>query len=1107
MTSALDVEANRQMKMFRKFTAKVGMTGKTLTVVLLAFCVTFLITGFIVYNQFEEEIIASTTRENQNLSHGLATQAKDSLNEMMTVARSLAQTMEVNIRGSHSLSRDDVIRMLRHIMDSNSNIIGVYVGFEPNVFDGRDNEFKNAEGHDATGRFIPYLNKLKGSLTFDRLLDYDKEGEGDYYLLPKRTGKESLLEPYFYDGVLMTSLIVPIKDGQGRFVGIAGVDISLTSLDSMISKIKTLETGTASLVSNRGAFLSSPDKIMLGYSTLENINIKAIRQAFTSGTGLSVKDASEDDIHKVAKMEAANTPEIRSTYKKLAAEVRAGNAGMMNLVNRDTGQLQWTFYEPVSVGKTDTPWSLLVSVPLSEALTPLRAIVRNLVLVAVGALVLITFLVVGAVRRITRPIGMTVRMLQDIAQGEADLSKRILVTSNDEAGELASSFNAYVEKLSEQSWLKTKVAEIADFYPITKDLETLANNFITTLTPMVEANYGVFYIKEGQAERQYFKKLATYAYNAQEIGTEGFRFGEGLIGQCAIENKIILLNQVPENYIKITSALGMASPKSIIMLPVEFDGQVLAVIELASLGNFSPLHQALLQQVLSNLGINANKIINHMEVERLLKESQALTEELQIQAEELQTQAEELQTQQEELQTQQEDLMSINEKLEEQFANSEQKARELEKTKQKLEEKTRQLILSSKYKSEFLANMSHELRTPLNSLLILSQILAENTYGNLSVKQVEYANTIYSSGNDLLNLINEILDLSKIESGKKDINSSDVFLSDICDFIKSQFSPVASKKGIKFKVRLDDNLPTTIFTDEHRLLQILKNLLSNAFKYTEEGSVTLHIHKADQKVLDGRQGLKSAEPEIAFSIVDTGIGIPEEKQSSIFEAFQQADGTTNRKYGGTGLGLTISREIAHLLCGFIEVKSKEEQGSTFTLYLEKPEDGDHTAQTEVAAGLFVEPSSLTVDPVEDTVAADKMDDQSIKHGEALLKGKKILIVDDDMRNVFALTTALERHKLEVLYAENGREGIKVLRKNPDIDLVLMDIMMPEMDGFEAMRAIRLMNKYQTLPIIALTAKAMKNDREQCIAAGASDYISKPINLDQLFSLMRVWLYK
>jgi two-component system chemotaxis sensor kinase CheA len=388
-------------------------------------------------------------------------------------------------------------------------------------------------------------------------------------------------------------------------------------------------------------------------------------------------------------------------------------------------------------------------------------------------------------------------------------------------------------------------------------------------------------------------------------------------------------------------------------------------------------------------------------------------------------------------------------------------------------------------------------------------MLMEKKNENLTAKQLEYIQTIYSSGNDLLHLINEILDLAKVEAGKIEVIHGEVPLEKITSFAERYFSPLARQKSLAFSMIVDDELPNFIYTDEHRLNQILTNLLSNAFKFTEKGSISFIIKKVVQNESDRQYFDRQTKHMISFTIADTGIGISKDKQELIFNAFIQADGTTSRKYGGTGLGLSISRELAYLLGGFIDLKSDEGSGSSFTLYLPmnhvNESENNFPSISETAASLNEEESPL-IGGCEFQPDADLIDEDTA--GEySLMNGKKILIVDDDMRNIYALSSALEEFEIEVLFAENGREGIEVLQENPDIDLILMDIMMPEMDGFEAMRKIRTEPEYQDLPIIALTAKAMKHNREECIEAGASDYISKPVDLDQLYSLIQVWLYR
>ena len=944
-----------------------------------------------------------------------------------------------------------------------------------------------------------------------------------------------------------------------------------------------------------------------------------------------------------------------------------------------------------------------------------------------------------------------------------------------------------------------------------RNLEMVSKLLLSELAPLVGAQQGVFYLMESVNNQSVLKLLSSYAYQERKHLANQFRLGEGLVGQCALEKEKILLTEVPGDYIKITSGLGEATPLNVIVLPVLFERQVTAVIELASFQRFSEIHLTLLEQLTESIGVVLNMIASDMRTEDLLQQSQSLTEELQSQQEELQEsnqrlekQARALQVseellkqQQEELQQTNEELQQTNQELEErsellglQKKEVERKNWEIEQARRSLEEKAEQLALSSKYKSEFLANMSHELRTPLNSLLILAKLLSNNLEGNLTSKQVEYSRTIHAAGADLLGLINDILDLAKIESGTMSVDINQIRFIDLQEQMERTFRQVAQDKGLNFSIELNANLPLTISTDAKRLQQVLKNLLSNAFKFTECGEVCLQVFVAGAGWSNNSE-LNLASTVVAFEVRDTGIGIAAEKQKLIFEAFQQADGTTSRKYGGTGLGLSISREIARILDGEIQLVSHLAQGSTFTLYLpltsgsreegvgsrekqgtmgweieNREEDTGHTStkphlgsssssyptphsplpapliddREELQPGervlLIVEddinfasilldmarqqgfkgivassgsialamvrefnPHAIMLDirlPVADgwtvlnhlkhdpntrhipvhIISADAEpqrvlqlgalaylqkpatiealtgalaqiknfierqvknllvveDDETQSHSivelignsdvqaqvvgtgaaalaalkagqfdcvvldlglpdmsgfelveqikqdlsqwtlpiivytakdlsraeetelkritetiivkdvrsperlldetalflhrvqanlppsqrqileqlhqtDHVLADKKVLIVDDDVRNIFALTSLLERHQMQVRYAENGRDGIAVLQNHPDIDIVLMDVMMPEMNGYETMDAIRQMNQFRTLPILALTAKAMQGDREKCLAAGASDYITKPVDTEQLLSLLRVWLYQ
>ncbi len=504
------------------------------------------------------------------------------------------------------------------------------------------------------------------------------------------------------------------------------------------------------------------------------------------------------------------------------------------------------------------------------------------------------------------------------------------------------------------------------------------------------------------------------------------------------------------------------------------------------------------------------------EILRLNASLEERLQQLQNQQEELRQSNEELQSQHEELRQSSEELAEKNQLLADQKLQVEYKNRQIEAAKLKLEEKAEQLAITSQYKSEFLSSMSHELRTPLNSLLILSQLLAENPEHNMSEQQIEYLKIIHGSGKDLLTLISDILDLSKIESGSVTLELEDVSLANISEQLERSFRHVAESRSLGFSVKLAPDLPPSLHTDAQRLQQVLKNLLSNAFKFTSKGQVSVRIAPVESGWSVDHDGLNRAGAVIGFYVTDSGIGLAADKQQIIFEAFQQADTGTARKYGGTGLGLSISRELAWLLGGELRlVGSQPGKGSTFALYLplRAPEPAAQEApQESMPEEINNGPSAAADDPTAIKLEAplliieDDADLAGILSADSLT-GKKVLLVDDDVRNIFALTAVLERHKMVVTSAENGLIALEELVKNPDVHIVLMDLMMPEMDGYEAMRQIRQMKPFESLPIIALTAKAMQGDREKCIAAGASDYLSKPVDTDQLLSLLRVWLYR
>ncbi|RDU38174.1 hypothetical protein DRW41_00980 [Neobacillus piezotolerans] len=907
----------------------------------------------------------------------------------------------------------------------------------------------------------------------------------------------------------------------------------------------------------------------------------------------------------------------------------------------------------------------------NNATKNIQKLIVVLSLIALLSIILSASFIVRTVWGIAFRLSNVSSIMSDIANGKLDLGTRINVNSKDEIDDVAKAFNHLAESLEQKVkleksllWNKSNIAEINAELVGLHGLKNLSEAFLKKVAPLMEASMGSFYVKEmndSTSETRY-TRFASYAMNKDYQDT--FTLGEGLIGQAAEEKSSILLTKIPPQYPKVKFGVGEMSVMNLYVAPLKVEDNVVAILELASLKLFTKEHQTFLEELIKLVAIILEKEMDRIRLARILEETQSLMEEVQVQSEELQSQQDELKLINEELeeqtivlresevklQVQQEELEQTNFELKEKTLILEDqnkkyalKNKELENARKLLEEKANQLAISSKYKSEFLANMSHELRTPLNSLLILSKLLSENRDGNLTEKQVEFSKTIHSSGDDLLSLIDDILDLSKVESGKMNIQPVQMKMQSIIEVLESRFQPLANEKGLKFTIILKDDAPYTFYTDEKRLLQVLNNLLSNAFKFTDKGEVRLEI-SSTSNAING----------IEFKVMDTGIGIAKDKHDLIFEAFQQVDGTTSRRYGGTGLGLSICREMANLLGGRIRVDSEEGKGSTFMFSLEEYnpqiqngrgsegkeevaaglETSNVDVNTEITASQPVHPNRkinayngprdqvkriLIVDDdkrqrnalmelignmnivikavstgketveelkvnqfdilimdlgltdsdgfeilkkikensdndqlkiiiytgrdlsskeemvlnqyahtiiikdnmapqrlVEeikihlnnfktDTVQSESFEDVS-NNPYPRLNGIKVLLVDDDVRNVFAISSFLEQYGVTIAFAENGRECLQLMNTNPDFDLILMDIMMPEMDGYETIKAIRAMGDFDSLPIIALTAKAMKEDRENCMEAGASDYIVKPFNPEQLISLIQVWLY-
>ncbi|MGV9335969.1 HAMP domain-containing protein [Nocardia sp. NPDC003726] len=846
---------------------------------------------------------------------------------------------------------------------------------------------------------------------------------------------------------------------------------------------------------------------------------------------------------------------------------------------------------------------------------------------------------------LTRQVRAIAAVTSAVAEG--DLTRSITVEASGEVAELKDNINAMVESLREttmanqdQDWLKTNLARISGLMQGQRDLHVVAGLIMDELAPLVSAQFGAFYLADDSEEQPELRLISSYGSPDEPSSSPRFAFGQSLVGQAARSRRTIAVEDVPADYVTISSGLGQTAPAHLLMLPIVVEDQVLGVIELATLHRFTRIHRDFLDQLMETVGVNVNTIIANARTDELLVESQRLTTELQARSEELQVQQEELQRSNAEL----EDKAAL---LAMQNRDIEAKNLQIEQARQELETRAQELALASKYKSEFLANMSHELRTPLNSLLILAQLLAQNPSRNLTPKQVEYAGIIHSAGSDLLQLINDILDLSKVEAGKMDLAPERVSLRQLLDYVEATFRPMTTQKSLRFHVTTAPGLPMELITDDSRLRQVLRNLLSNAVKFTETGSVQLRIEPAEASQLPA--AVRQHGPAVAFRVIDTGIGIAEHQLESIFGAFQQADGTTSRKYGGTGLGLSISREIAYLLGGAITAESAPGQGSTFTLYLpvarpdfqeaplreredehqaddsstehapaaatpqqhrrllvveERPQgllslvaqsavaeladSNDPRGPVQVVTAVGVEEAAAamaaeafhcvvleldmpdgaalrfletmngdaalssvpvlvhnrrvdaeqerllqhrtTSQPLELLSSLDDLRERIALHvtaeapGDMLplvrredapaaapqrpdgrLAGRTVLIIDDDARNLFALSSILELHGMSVLHAEDGREGIDKLLAHPETDLVLMDVMMPEMDGYTATATIREMPQYESLPIIAVTAKAMLGDREKSLASGANDYVTKPVDADALIACIQHWL--
>ncbi len=1290
--------------------------------------------------------------------------------------------------------RKNMVPILYRSLERNPDALAYWISLETKEIDSKN--------RDKPDRVTWLADRLTGKIDIrDEVRNRDGKSESPQYLVIKQTKKETLIDPYWYkkplekDSLLEATVGVPVMK-EGRVIGLAGIDFTLNSFDGLLENKDRPFNCSTYFISNDGTLINSVGKIRGGQKIVD-IDL--------------FSDAAEG----------------------IKNSVFAGKAFSGQFLMPEG--MTYLTVSPVKMGESTNPWAICITAPIKEInKAAIKPFINSLFLGLAGILVL-AVLLFYFINPLMRPIIETTKVLDDVSQGKMDHLKRLSAHQRHELGIMAGAVNRMQERFQaiagfageigkgnldavypfdteqdnlgkaleqmqedllqlrketeRKDWLKQGINGLNELVKGDRDLSDLSKIMIQYLAKYLAVPIGAIYIANEKTNS--LKLGAGYAFSKRKELNQSIQIGEGLVGQCAAERDMIILTKIPEDYFPVKSATGSASPSEIIVLPCLFNETLIAVVELGSLTSFSKDQIEFLEAVSGNIAISIQSIGAREEMTLLLSKTLEQKEELQAQEEELreanqtlEKQSEELRKSEASLQAQQEELRVTNQELEknaqmleEQSERIAEKNKDLEVASAEIEKKAKDLEVASKYKSEFLANMSHELRTPLNSMLILSQSLAENSSGRLSADEVESAQIIYRSGNDLHNLINEIMDLSKIEAGKMTINPDKVEIRTIAENMSSLYKPAASAKNLEWILTIDPTAPQVIISDQQRVEQIIKNLISNALKFTSRGSVSLTFKAtpADYKYINIEL---SKSPSVTIDVTDTGIGIPQDKQAAIFEAFQQADGSTSRKYGGTGLGLSISRQLAKLLGGEINLSSKPGQGSVFTLILPAelsqetqpiessqsneitpvrvppsqaitiqpidsgndtelfiPDDRDNISENDgvilvieddpefakilhkechkqhfkcIAAGngeaglhLIRQylPSAVILDiklpgmdgwkvlesikrdpairhiPVhmmsslEETLDAyqkgaigylqkpvtsksiakafEKLEhfinrkmkrmlivednenmrktirqllkgadveilevstaDECIellvhedfdcvvldlglpdKNGFDLLKdirelhlahtppiivytgqeltreeneelnkytksiiikgvkseerlldeatlflhrmvqdlpqqqqtiikklyesedafsNKEILLVDDDMRNIFALSKVFEEKGIHVHKASNGKKAIEVLNDLKQVDAILMDIMMPEMDGYEAMMEIRKLERFKETPIIALTAKAMKEDRQKCLDSGASDYIAKPVDITKLLSLLRVWMKK
>ncbi len=1371
---------------------RISIRSKLMIYILLTAIAIFVTTISYIVSKTNESAIEDAHKFVNATAQQYGNEVKATLDNDIAICRSMASAFS----GYKQLNDDNRYNIYNHIMKdvliNHPQFLSIWTSWELNAIDP---DFYHINGRD---RITYYRENNEIKFTYETLEVGETNLGGIYYDM-KKNPREALTDPYFSSytnqvttEMLMSSITIPLVD-NGKFIGLTGADIEMERFQKVIGEIKPFEGSYAIMISSSGQIISHLDTALINKSIYDS--------KISTNSPFSLKE------------------KVMSGYAFSYSEDVVGNEAL------------YLSFAPFKPGLSDETWYVVVIVPSDIILQKSKEIVNTSIFVGIIGIILLAILIWFIATTITSPLIRTTELLNKLSKGDVKGLEVKSMKSHDELAEMTQALQTLTNSLKlsaefatnigegklkenynplsdrdvlgnalvqmrgnllefrtvndKNRWMQTSLVRISELLQGEKSVTELGNLILAALAEILDIQIASIFFNENDE----YILSSSYSYNIRKSNLNRFKIGEGLIGQSAKEKKLIVFTDVPEDYISIKSGLGEIRPKEIVVAPLIYQKEVIAVMELGTTKELTLDKLDFITQISENLALGFNSISTRNEMEILLAKTQTQAEELRVQQEELVSSNKELESQtnalkvsEEELQQQQEELRVTNEELEEKTKSLEQqkvditnKNLELENIGNNLEKKAKELEIASKYKSEFLANMSHELRTPLNSLLILSGSLSENKEKNLNEEQVESAQIIYKSGNDLLTMINDILDLSKIESGKMDINVSEVKLESIGDNIRDYFKHGTSQKNLEFIVEIDDNLPDIISTDQQKVEQILKNFMSNALKFTEKGKITLRFHSLMDNEI-------SKNGKICISVIDTGIGIPEDKQLAIFEAFQQADGSISRKFGGTGLGLSISRELAKLLGGNITLVSKVDEGSTFSFCIplntelkttikkkftskvekqvetaniiedntvSKPkktmfetighheyidddfdkltegkkvilvieddpnfakilykqchgrgfnciasETGEYgielankivpsaiildiklpgidgwrvldllkenpntrhipvhimsgneetlTASNKGAIGFLTKPikkggledafgkiesiinkktgnllliedddnlrrsikiligdkdvkitdaatggeaielirnnnydcmildlglsdmsgfelidrlnkSNLNRPPIivytgrdltkkenaklekyaesiiiKGVKSEDRLLDEtalfmhrvisempkeqqsvikSIHNKENVFKEKKVLIVDDDMRNVFALTKVLSEQGMIVSRAENGKVALDLIKESPKFDMILMDIMMPVMDGYETMEAIRKIPKQKNVPIIALTAKAMKEDRQKCIDSGANDYMAKPIVIEKLLSLLRVWLYK